>query len=144
MSTATQSNVQHGPLVLPAYEDLTGREGRLVKIVSDSGAAKVALPSDDADRCLYLLLEGAEAGESVALEPLTPAKQFRVKFSGTCVPGDRFTLADSTQDAKRGCAAKLEGSSAGSYFVFGIAEESAVDGQLVKFRPCIEGVVTIT
>ncbi|HMP76849.1 MAG TPA: hypothetical protein PKE12_11210 [Kiritimatiellia bacterium] len=142
MPTSTQSNVQYGPISLPAAEDLTDKEGRLVLVTNASGVAKVSLPNDVADRVLFVLTEGGASGANVVLSPLTPDQQFRAFLDGACVPGDRLTLAaiDGTKD---GTVRKLP-AAADDYFVFGIAEEAGADGQLVKFRPFIEGIVTVT
>ena len=138
----TQSNTQRGPIALPANEDLTGKEGRLVLITNASGTAKAALPNDVADRALFVLVGGAAAGEIVTLQPMSTDQQARAWLDGTCVPGDRLTLAaiDGTKDGK---VRKLP-ATADDYFVVGLAEESGADGQLVKFRPTFEGVVTVT
>jgi len=138
-----QTNTRTGDIVVAANEDLTGKEGRLALILSDSGTPKAALPDDVADRVLYVILEGAAAGYSVTLRPLSPYRNVRVKLSGTCVPGDRLTLAaiNGTLD---GQAVKLPAST-DDYFVWGIAEESGQDGQDVLARPYLgAGVVTVT
>ena len=98
----SQTNVQIGQIVLPANEDLTGKEGLLVKIVSDSGAAKVALPDAVTDLALFVLIDGDEADGSVAIQPLSPDRNIRVRLNGTCVPGDVLVLEtpDGTNDGK--------------------------------------------
>ncbi len=143
MSYATQTNTQQGDIVVAANEDLTGMEGRLALVTSDSGTPEAKLPDDVADRVLYVILEGAAAGENVVLRPLTPDRNVRVYLDGTCVPGDRITLAaiDGTKDGK---AVELP-ADADDYFVWGIAEESGAAGQLVLVRPYIAAaVVTVT
>ena len=59
----TQTNVQAGQIVLPANEDLTGKEGLLVAIVNDSNVAKFALPGAVTDLALFVLTDGDEADE---------------------------------------------------------------------------------
>jgi len=138
-----QTNTKVGDIVVAANEDLTGKEGRLALIVSDSGTPKAALPDDVADRALYVIIEGAAADYNVTLRPLNPDRNVRVKLDSTCVPGDRLTLAaiDGTKD---GACVKLP-AAADDYFVWGIAEESGVDGQEVLARPYLAaGVVTVT
>ena len=138
-----QTNTRVGDIVVAANEDLTGMEGRLARIVSDSGTPKAALPDDVANPVLYVILEGGAAGANVTLRPLSPDRNVRVKLNGTCVPGDRLTLAaiNGTLD---GQAVKLP-AAADDYFVWGIAEESGVDGQDILSRPYLAaGVVTVT
>ena len=138
----SQSNTQIGQLVLPANEDLTGKEGLLVKIVSDSGAAKVALPDAVTDLALFVLIDGDEAGGYVAIQPLSPDRNIRVRLNGTCVPGDVLVLEtpDGTDDGK----VKKLPTAAGTYRGIAIAEESGVDEQLVKARPVLVGNITVT
>ena len=138
----SQSNIQIGQIVLPANEDLTGKEGLLVKIVSDSGAAKVALPDAVTDLALFVLIDGDEADGSVAIQPLSPDRNIRVRLNGTCVPGDVLVLEtpDGTNDGK---VEKLP-VAAGTYRGLAIAEESGVDEQLVKARPAMVGNITVT
>ena len=134
---SSQTNTRHGDLTFPSYEDLSGKEGRLVKLVNSSGVAKVALPDDVADRCLFVLIDGGDAsGDHVVVRPLEPARNIRVPLSGTCNPGDRMTLAaiDGSLDGK---AAALT-AAADTYWVFGLAEEAGVDGQDVLIRPLLQ------
>ena len=144
MSTSTQSNTREGDLPVLAGEDLTGMEGRLVRVANDSGVLKAYLPDDVADRVLFVLTEGAEAGEYATLRPLSPHRNVRVRINGSCNPGDRLTLAaiDGTNDGK---CASLEGAAADTYFYWGVAEEAGQDEQLVLARPAIDaGSVTVT
>ena len=84
----TQTNVLRGPIVRPASETLTDLEGRLVMIVNDSGAPKLALPNAIGDYAFLLLTEGAASGENATAIPLDPVQESRIRLSGTCVPGD--------------------------------------------------------
>lgn len=138
----SQTNVQAGQIVLPANEDLTGKEGLLVAIVNDSNVAKFALPDAVTDLALFVLTDGDAAGEDAAALPLSPDQNVRIRLSGTCVPGDVLVLAaiNGTLD---GMVKKLP-TVGGTYRGLAIAEEPGVDLQLVKARPAMIGNITIT
>jgi len=138
----SQSNTQEGQIVLAANEDLTGKEGFLVKIVNDSGVAKFALPDAASDLSLFVVTDGDEADAYVAALPLSPTRNVRLKLNGTCVPGDVLVLEtpDGTNDGK----VKVLPAAAGTYRGIAIAEESGVDEQLIKARPAMIGNITIT
>ena len=75
MSMDTQSNTRFGDLAFPAGEDLTGLEGRLVKVEPDEDDVVVALlPEAASDRTPYVLIEGGDVGELVRLQPLAAAQ----------------------------------------------------------------------
>ena len=138
----SQTNTQAGQIVLLANEDLTGKEGLLVAIVNDSAVAKFALPDAVSDLALFVLTDGDAAGEKVAALPLSPDRNVRIRLSGTCVPGDVLVPAeiDGTKDGM----VKTLPAAAGTYRGLAIAEESGIDGQLVKARPAMIGNITIT
>ena len=138
----TQTNVQAGQIVLPANEDLTGKEGLLVAIVNDSNVAKFALPDAVTDLALFVLTDGDEAGKNVAALPLSPDRNVRIRISGTCVPGEVLVLAaiNGTLD---GLVKKLP-TVGGTYRGIAIAEEVGVDLQLIKARPAMIGNITVT
>jgi hypothetical protein len=129
---ASQSNVQGGPFPVLAGENLTGMEGRLVKLTHDGGIAEVILPNDVADEADYLLLEGGADGEYVTVVALDRETNFRVRLDGTCNPGDKLTLAaiNGTNDGK----VRTVPVTADTYWVALRAEEAGVDEQLVKCR----------
>lgn len=131
----TQSNTQAGLFRVLAGENLTGMEGRIVKLTHDTGVAEVVLPNDVADDELYLLLEGGADATLVTVAPLSPDRNIRVRLDGTCNPGDDLTLAaiDGTNDGK----VRTLPTAADTYFVFLRAEEKGVDEQLVKCRPIL-------
>lgn len=131
----SQTNTKEGPFTVLAGEDLTGKEGRVVKLTHDTGVAEVVLPNDVADDELYLLLEGGADGQPVTVEAFSPHKQFRVKLDGTCNPGDDLTLGaiDGTNDGK----VRTLPATADTYFLFLRAEEKGVDEQLVLVRPLL-------
>ena len=138
----SQTNTQAGQLVLPANEELTGKEGLLVKIVNDSNSAKFALPDAVSALALFVLTAGDAAGEKVAALPLSPDRNVRIRLSGTCVPGDVLVPADI--DGTKDGMVKVLPDAAGTYRGIAIAEESGVDGQLVKARPAMIGNITVT
>lgn len=134
-----QTNVKSGELVFTAKEDLTGKEGRLVALVNDSGKAKVGLPDNATDVCPFVLTDvNGVAGGNVSVLPLSPDRNVRVLLSGTCNPGAKLVLAtpNGTVD---GAVIALP-ATAGTYRVVGIAEEGGVDGQLLRIRPFVESV----
>lgn len=134
-----QSNTRQGRIVLPADGDLSGiTTPRLVKIVSDSGAPKIALPANIADETPYLLLEGGAAGESATVEPLTPEKQIRVEAKDAIAPGEIVVQA-AIATGDHGKIRKLP-SGAGTYIRVGIAEETIAAGQFGLIRPTGYGI----
>ena len=139
----SQTNTQAGQIVLPANENLTGKEGLLVAIVNASAVAKFALPDAVTDLALFVLTDGDTAGENVAALPLSPDRNVRLKLSGTCVPGDVLVLAtpNGTVDGK---VKTLPVTVPGTYRGIAIAEEVGADEQLVKARPAMIGNITIT
>jgi len=138
----SQTNTQAGQIVLPANENLTGKEGLLVAIVNASAVAKFALPDAVTDLALFVLTDGDTAGENVAALPLSPDRNVRLKLSGTCVPGDVLVLADI--DGTHDGMVKVLPAVGGTYRGLAIAEEVGADGQLVKARPALIGYITVT
>ena len=138
----SQTNTQAGQIVLPANENLTGKEGLLVAIVNASAVAKFALPDAVSDLALFVLTDGDAAGEKVAALPLSPDRNVRIRLSGTCVPGDVFVPADI--DGTKDGMVKVLPAAGGTYRGIAIAEESGIDGQLVKARPAMIGNITVT
>jgi hypothetical protein len=128
----TQSNTREGFFPVLAGENLTGKEGRLVKLTHDTGKPEVILPNDVADEADYLLLEGGADGSLVTVLPLDRSHNIRVKLDGTCNPGDKLTLAaiDGTKDG----AVRAVPATADVYWVALRAEEKGVSGQLVLCR----------
>lgn len=137
----TQTNIQHGQIVLSANEDLTGKEGLLVKLVNDSGSPAVALPDDTDDYAFYLLIDGDKEGGLVSVLPLSSDRNVRVRLKGVCVPGDVLVLADISAD-DAGKVRKLP-TATGTYLGMLIAEESGIDNQLVKARPVFVGAIDV-
>ena len=128
----TQNDTREGRFEVLAGEDLTGKEGCLVKLTHDTGIPEVILPNDVADVADYLLIDGGADGTSVTVEPLERHSAVRVRLDGTCNPGDELTLAaiDGTTDGQ----VRTLPVAADTYFVILRAEEKGVDGQLLLCR----------
>ncbi|SRR5581483_3280721 len=129
----TQSNTQRGPLNFAMAADLTGLDGRLLKLTHNGdGLTQVALPAAVNDITLFVL-DDAGVGKAI---PLDPAQNTRVRAKGAGNAGDVLVLSDPAA-AAGAHAGKAEaiGATAGVYFSPGIAEEKFVDGQLVLIRP---------
>lgn len=127
-----QSNTKEGPFEVLAGENLTGKEGCLVKLTHDSGIAEVVLPNDVADEADYLLLAGGADASYVTVVAIDRSRNFRVLLDGTCNSGDKLTLAaiDGTHDGR----VRTLPATADTYWVAFRAEEKGVDNQLVKLR----------
>ncbi|MFM2241535.1 MAG: hypothetical protein RLZ97_390 [Verrucomicrobiota bacterium] len=127
-----QSNTQEGPFEVLAGENLTGMEGRVVKLTHDSGTPEVILPNDVADEADYLLLAGGADGAMVTVVAIDRSQPVRIRLDGTCNPGDKLTLAaiNGTNDGK----VRTVPATADTYWVAFRAEEAGVDEQLVKAR----------
>jgi hypothetical protein len=138
----SQSNTRVGDFRVLAGEDLTGKEGRLVKLTHDTGTAEVVLPTDNSDFVLYALIEGAADTKLVSVRPVQPDRNVRITLKGTCNPGDVLVLADVATAADKGKVRALP-AAAGTYRGLGIAEEAGVDGQLVLVRPAMVGNITV-
>lgn len=135
----TQTNVKSGPIILSSADDLTAKNGYLVKIKNDSGKAKFALPDATTDLALFVVVDGGDT--TTAALPLSPDRNVRLKLSGTCVPGDVLVLA--TPNGTIDGMVKVLPSTGGTYRGLAIAEEVGVDGQLVKARPAMIGFITV-
>lgn len=142
MTMASQSNTVVGDLVIAAGEDLTGMEGRLVKVGSDSGVPVALLPEDVSDLALFVLTEGGEEGDPAVLRPLSPERNVRVRLNGTCAPGDVLVL-EAIAGVNIGKVRKLP-TAAGTYRGLAIAEETGADEQLVLARPAMIGNITVS
>lgn len=125
-----------------AGEDLTGKEGCLVKMGHDTGVPEVTLPAANSDLALYLLMEDGADGKLVTVRPVQPDRNVRLILKGTCNPGDVMVLADVATAADKGKVRALP-VAAGTYRGLGIAEQVGVDGQLVLVRPALIGNITV-
>ena len=139
----SQTNTRVGDIRVAAGEDLTGKEGFLVKMSHDSSVPEVLLPTANGDYALYVVIEGAADGENVSLRPIEAGRNSRVKLDGTCDPGDVLVLADVATAADKGKLRALP-EDAGTYRGLAIAEEAGVDGQLVLARPATLGEIVVT
>lgn len=143
MTAYSQSNTREGLIVKTSAEDLTGKEGRLVKIVNSTNVAEFALPDAATDLALFVLTDGGDAdGDVCEAQPLEAGRNVRVRLNGTCVPGDVLVLEtpDGTNDGK----VKVLPTAAGTYRGIAIAEEVGADEQLVLARPAMIGNITVT
>jgi len=139
----SQTNVKTGPIVNPCGEDLTNSADHLVLLSHDTGAPQMLLPAAEDDLVPYLVIEGAGVGENGSFQPLETNQNVRVPIVGTCNPGDTLVLADPAVEGQPGKVTVLP-ADPGTYRGVGIAEELAVDGQLLLFRPLPLGVITVT
>ena len=131
---AIQSNTKRGPLVVAAGDDLTGKEGYLVKLGNNAGVVSAYLPTAVTDIANYVVAEGAAPGSPVTLLPLEPGQQVRVvSGASTFVPGDKVV---GYAASAAGLASEYTGS--GAAFIVGIAEEVGdTVGQYLLIRPVL-------
>lgn len=138
---SNQANTQRGKIVLASNSALLGKEGLLVKIVSNAGGpGLIDLPAAVSDICLFVLTDGKVlAGDPVEADPLFAEQEVRVIAKGTGSAGDILVHADPGTPADIGKVRSFTGSvapvTAGRYFSPGTAEEDFVDGQTVLVRP---------
>ena len=137
----SQSNTQAGQIVLNSSEDLTSKEGYLVKIINTSNVPEWALPDAESDLALFVVTDGDKKNKNSAALPLSPDRNIRLKLSGTCVPGDVLVLASI--DGKKDGMVKVLPAVGGTYRGIAIAEEVGADTQLVKARPAMIGFITV-
>ncbi|MFZ2279301.1 MAG: hypothetical protein WAW39_16025 [Prosthecobacter sp.] len=133
----TQSNIHPGgPKKINAGEDLTGLEGRLVKLADAGSFPEVVTPAAVTDICPFVLVTEAAHDSNCEVLSIHGEKEIRLRANGTGSAGDVLVLCDPAASAgvNKG---KVEtvGSTQGSYFSPGIALEDFVDEQLVKVRP---------
>jgi len=138
----SQSDVRVGSFRVLAGEDLTGKEGFLVKLAHDTGVPEVKLPAAIADYALYVVINDGADAEPVDVMPLEAGVNVRVPLKGTCNPGDVLVLADTGTAADKGKVRALP-SAGGTYRGLAVAEEKGADGQLVLCRPAMIGNVVV-
>ncbi len=139
----SQTNVKSGSIPAACGEDLSNAADLLVVLSHDAGTPQMLLPTSQDDLVPYLVLEGAGDGETGSFMPVHPDKNIRVPIVGTCNPGDTLVLADPAVEGQPGKVTVLP-ADPGTYRGVGIAEELAVDGQLLLLRPLPLGVITVT
>ena len=142
MNTNQSNTKHHGSFPLAAASDLTGKEGRLLKVANSSGVAVVDLDNSLTTPGALLLIGGDVAGQPVDVLPLGEVSQFRATLKDTCNPSDRLVKADPAVAADTGKVRVLP-ATAGTYKIVGIALETGVDGQLVLATP-VNDTVTIS
>ena len=74
----SQTNTRVGDVRVLAGEDLTDKEGRLVKMSHDSGVAEVLLPAANSDYALYVVTEGGADAALVTVRPIQADRNIRV------------------------------------------------------------------
>jgi hypothetical protein len=133
-----QSDTKLGEIQLPSNTILSGLEGRLLKVINNSGAPEFSLPGSVSDLALWILSSGAAvAANPSAAEAPFQGGNARVLSYGNIVAGNILALANPTANAgaQAGMVIALP-ATAGLYFSPGVAEESAAANGFVKFRPC--------
>jgi hypothetical protein len=130
----SQSNTREGDLQFVAGEDLTGKEGFVVKIHSVDGEPRMKVPTLANDRALYVLVEAGKEGELVSVRPMDGRRNVRLRLKGATSPGNVLVLADPGTAADRGMIRDLP-NVVGTHRAVAVAEESGEDGQLVLCRP---------
>lgn len=140
----SQTNIQVGQIVLPINSEggLTPAEGLLAILANEGGISTVRTPSSLDSVPLYVFTDIDSVHNKASVLPLSPDRNVRVRLQGTCVPGDVLVLAvlNGTHDGK----VRALPAAAGTYRGLLIAEESGIDGQLVKARPAMIGNITVT
>jgi hypothetical protein len=128
-----QSNTQQGLFSCNAGEALTDKEGYLVKTADAGSEMEVLLPTDVADRTLYIVEEGAAHDSDCIVRPLRDGDQVRFVAKSTGSAGALLTHAAPATAADKGKVRTLP-AAADTYFIVGIAEDDFVDGQHVRAR----------
>jgi len=130
----SQSNTREGDLQFIAGEDLTGKEGYVVKIHSVNGEPRMKVPTAANDRAVFVLLEGGAEGELVSVRPMDGHRNVRLRLKGVTYPGNVLVLADPATAADRGMVVDMPNVE-GTRRSVALAEEGGIDGQLVLCRP---------
>lgn len=133
----TQTDIHPGgPRKINAGADLTGLEGRLVKIADAGSEPEVVVPAAVTDITPFVLVREAEHDADCEVLSIAGEKEIRVRANGTGSAGNVLVLCDPTASSGVN-AGKVEalGSTEGAYFSVGIALEDFVDEQLVRVRP---------
>jgi len=130
----SQSNTREGDLEFLAGEDLTGKEGYVVKIHSVDGEPRMKVPTIANDRAVFVLVKGAVEGDWVTVRPMDGSRNVRLRLKGTTYPGNILVLADPATAADRGMVRDLPNIE-GTWRCVALAEEAGIDGQLVLCRP---------
>lgn len=134
----SQQNLLVGILAVIATASLIGKEGQLVeltRIASGANTGKLGADVPDAitDTNLYLLVEGAAAGEKVRVAPLIEGESYKIRCNGTGTATAVLCLAAVGTAADKGKLRTVPGA-AGTYRQLFTAEEDFVDEQLTQVR----------
>jgi len=132
----SQSNTREGDLEFLAGEDLTGKEGYVVKIHSVNGEPRMKVPTMANDRAVFVLLEGGAEGELVSVRPMDGHRNVRLRLKGVTYPGNVLVLANPATAADRGMVVDMP-NEVGTRRAVALAEEYGIDGQLVLCRPYV-------
>ena len=133
----TQTDIHPGgPRKINAGADLTGLEGRLVKVSDGGSIPEVIAPAAVTDICPFVLVREATEDSQCDVLPIAGEKEIRVRANGAGSAGDTLVLCDpsASSGANKGKVESLP-STQGAYFSVGIALEDFVDEQLVRVRP---------
>lgn len=133
----TQTDIHPGgPRKINAGADLTGLEGRLVKVADGGSIPEVVAPAAVTDICPFVLVREATEDSNCDVLPIAGEKEIRVRANGTGSAGNTLVLCDpaASSGANKGKVEAL-GTTEGAYFSVGIALEDFVDEQLVRVRP---------
>lgn len=133
----TQTDIHPGgPRKINAGADLTGLEGRLVKIADAGSVPEVVLPAAVTDICPFIVVREATLDTNCDVLSIAGEKEVRIRANGTGSAGNALVLCDPSASSGVN-AGKVEalGSTEGAYYSPGIALEDFVDEQLVRIRP---------
>lgn len=123
-----QSNIKQGDITINAGEDLTSKEGYLVKLGDAGSVPEVLIPTAASDLTLYQVVTGSTHDTDCEVHPLVAGEQRRFIATGNGSAGT-VLICDASAYGK----VKALGAN-GTYFSPGIAEEDWVAGQYVKAR----------
>jgi len=131
-----QTNTRVGDLQFPGSVNLTGCENLLWKVVNNGGVANFALPTNVADRAVYIGASGDVAGNYSAAESPNLGENCRILLDGTCNPGDQLALSPNIWGRLY-----VPPAGTGNCFCNWVAEEAGVAGQLLRVRRVPERIV---
>lgn len=129
----SQSNTLKGDRKYNSGEDLTGMEGRLVKIVDGGSIAEALLPTAVTDVCLFVVGDGGALDTDSDLIPLVPGEEIRILCNGAASAG-AVAVLEAIAGANIGKVRTIP-ATPGLYFSPGTFAEDAVDEQLAKINP---------
>ncbi|MCF7788623.1 MAG: hypothetical protein K9N47_21045 [Prosthecobacter sp.] len=135
MTTQTDTH-PGGPRKINAGADLTGLEGRLVKIADGGSIPEVVVPAAVTDICPFILVREAVEDSNCDVLAIAGEKEVRIRANGTGSAGNALVLCDPAASSGVN-AGKVEalGTTEGAYYSPGVALEDFVDEQLVRIRP---------